>query len=158
MFVSIILGSNKTTVTVGTGDIKYHPLYFSVGNIQNSVWRAHRNTIIPIGFWLFRKVCSLIYIQSSLDQFSYSLDDCKYDKDPAFCKFKRQLYHSSISAILSTLKPTTSTPAVYCCPNGHFRCVVFKIGPFIADYPEQVMLAGVKQGWCPRCVFIIFCS
>ena len=29
MFVPIVLGSDKTTVSVGTGDIEYHPLYFS---------------------------------------------------------------------------------------------------------------------------------
>lgn len=45
-----------------------------------------------------------------------------------------------------------STPVVYCCPDGHFRRVIFGLGPFIADYPEQVMLTGVKQGWCPRYV------
>ena len=96
-------------------------------------------------------------LPSGLNKISCSLGDRKYDKDPAFRKFKRQLYHSSISAILSTLKPAMSTPAVYRCPDGHFRRVVFGIGPFIADYPEQVMLAGVKQGWCPRYV-LIFCS
>ena len=50
MFVPIILGSDKTTVTVGTGDIEYHPLYFSIGNVRNSVRRAHRNAVIPIAF------------------------------------------------------------------------------------------------------------
>jgi hypothetical protein len=49
-----------------------------------------------------------------------------------------------------------SKPAVYRCPDGHFRRVIFGIGPFIADYPEQVMLTGIKQGWCPRCVSIFF--
>lgn len=50
MFVPIILGSDKTTVTVGTGDIEYHPLYLSIGNVRNPVRRAHRNAVIPIGF------------------------------------------------------------------------------------------------------------
>jgi hypothetical protein len=48
-----------------------------------------------------------------------------------------------------------SKPAVYRCSDGHFRRVVFGLGPFIADYPEQVMLAGVKQGWCPRYVLYL---
>ena len=87
-----------------------------------------------------------------------TLGDRKYDKDPAFRKFKQQLYHSSISAILSTLKPAMLKPAVYRCPDGHFRRIIFGIGPFIADYPEQVMLAGIKQGWCPRCVSLSFFS
>ena len=46
--------------------------------------------------------------------------------------------------------------AVYRCSDGYFRRVIFGLGPFIADYPEQVMLAGTKQGWCPRYVLYLF--
>jgi len=67
-----------------------------------------------------------------------------------FRQFKHQLYHASISAILSTLKPAMKTPTVYRCPDGHFRRAILVLGPFIADYPEQVMLSGVLQNWCPR--------
>ena len=150
MFVPIVLGSDKTTVSVGTGDIEYHPLYFSLGPLHNGVRRAHRNALIPIGFLAIPKSMYLVsYRHLHVDPF-LSVGDRKYDDDPKFRKFKRQLYHSSISAILSTLKPAMSTPAVYRCPDGHFRHVIFGIGPFIADYPEQVMLTGIKQGWCPR--------
>ncbi|KAF8955385.1 hypothetical protein BDZ97DRAFT_1907688 [Flammula alnicola] len=113
MYVPIILGSDKTTVSVGTGDIEYHPLYLSIGTVHNSVHRAHRNAVVLIGFLAIPK------------------DDCKYDNDPNFCRFKRQLYHSSISAILSTLRPAMKTPAVYRCPDGHFRRIIFDLGPFI---------------------------
>jgi hypothetical protein len=44
--------------------------------------------------------------------------------------------------------------ALYRCPDGHFHHVNFILGPFIADYPEQVMLSGVLQNWCPRYVHI----
>ncbi|KAH9979673.1 hypothetical protein BJV74DRAFT_879404 [Russula compacta] len=37
------------------------------------------------------------------------------------------------------------------CPNGHFRCAVYGLGPYIADYLEQVWLAAIVQGWCPKC-------
>ncbi|KAJ8494952.1 hypothetical protein ONZ45_g13058 [Pleurotus djamor] len=37
------------------------------------------------------------------------------------------------------------------CPDGHFRRVIFGIGPVISDYPEQVLQAGIVQGWCPKC-------
>ncbi|KAF7348718.1 hypothetical protein MVEN_01390700 [Mycena venus] len=29
--------------------------------------------------------------------------------------------------------------------------LIYGLGPYIADYPEQVLLACVVQGWCPRC-------
>ena len=50
MFVPIILGSNKTTVSVGTGDTEYWPLYVSIGNIHNNVRRAHRNGVMLLAF------------------------------------------------------------------------------------------------------------
>jgi len=50
MFVPIILGSDKTTVSVGTGDNEYYPLYLSIGNIRNNVRRAHRNGVVLVGF------------------------------------------------------------------------------------------------------------
>lgn len=50
MFVPIILGSDKTTVSVATGQNEYYPLYLSIGNIHNNVRRAHRNGVVLIGF------------------------------------------------------------------------------------------------------------
>ncbi|KAH8096960.1 hypothetical protein BXZ70DRAFT_1000958 [Cristinia sonorae] len=44
-----------------------------------------------------------------------------------------------------------SKPEVARCPDGHFRRVVYGLGPYIADYPEQVLAACVVQGWCPLC-------
>lgn len=50
MYCPIVLGSDKTTVSVATGNVEYHPLYLSVGFVKNSVRRAHRNAVVPIGF------------------------------------------------------------------------------------------------------------
>ncbi|KAJ6616525.1 hypothetical protein B0H10DRAFT_2390622 [Mycena sp. CBHHK59/15] len=130
MYVPAILGSDKTTVSVATGNIEYHPLYASIGNIRNNLRRAHRNGVVPIAFLAIPKT------------------ERKYDNDPAFRTFKRQLYHASLSAILSTLKPGMTTPVIRRCPDGHFRRIIYDLGPFIADYPEQVLLAGVVRVKC----------
>jgi Plavaka transposase len=50
MFVPIILGSDKTTVSVGTGNNEYWPVYLSIGNIHNTTRRAHRNGVVLLGF------------------------------------------------------------------------------------------------------------
>ena len=50
MFVLVVMGSDKTTVSVATGHNEYYPLYASVGNVQNQVRRAHRNALAIIGF------------------------------------------------------------------------------------------------------------
>jgi hypothetical protein len=50
MFVPLVLGSDKTTVSVATGHNEYYPLYASIGNVQNHVRRAHRNAVSLLGF------------------------------------------------------------------------------------------------------------
>jgi len=50
MFVPIILGSDKTTVSVATGHNEYYPLYISIGNVYNIVRRAHRNAVVLVAF------------------------------------------------------------------------------------------------------------
>lgn len=50
MFVPIILGSDKTTVSVATGQNEYYPLYISIGNVHNSARRAHKNAVSLLAF------------------------------------------------------------------------------------------------------------
>lgn len=49
-----------------------------------------------------------------------------------------------------------SEPVIRRCPDGHYRKVVYDLAGFIADYPEQVALAGTVSGWCPKSVFHIY--
>jgi hypothetical protein len=46
-----------------------------------------------------------------------------------------------------------TTPEVIKCPDGHFRRAIYGLGPYIADYPEQVWLTSIVQNWCPKFVF-----
>ena len=50
MFVPVILGSDKMTVSVATGHSEYWPLYASIGNIHNNVRRAHGSGLVFVGF------------------------------------------------------------------------------------------------------------
>lgn len=60
VFVPVILGSDKTTVSVATGQNEYYPLYLSIGNIHNNTRRAHRNGVVLIGFLAIAKsTCSV---------------------------------------------------------------------------------------------------
>ncbi|KAH6886621.1 hypothetical protein BKA70DRAFT_1377252 [Coprinopsis sp. MPI-PUGE-AT-0042] len=44
-----------------------------------------------------------------------------------------------------------SKPKVTKFGDGCYRRVIYGIGPYIADYPEQALLACIVQGWCPKC-------
>ena len=76
--------------------------------------------------------------------------DREYQGDPEFRKFRRQLFHSSLTQILLPLKSHMTTPRVTMCGDGHYRHVIYGLGPYIADYPEQALLACIVQGWCPK--------
>ncbi|THG93454.1 hypothetical protein EW026_g7789 [Hermanssonia centrifuga] len=56
MFCPLVLGSDKTTVSVATGQNDYYPLYMSWGNVWNNVRRAHRNAVTVVAFLAIPKV------------------------------------------------------------------------------------------------------
>lgn len=60
LFVSVILGSDKTTVSVATGHTCYWPLYLSIKNIHNNVHRGHQNGVVLLRFLAIPKSMSLI--------------------------------------------------------------------------------------------------
>lgn len=50
MFVPVVLGSDKTTVLVVTGNTEYYPLYILLGNIHNNICRAHCDAVTILAF------------------------------------------------------------------------------------------------------------
>ncbi|THU92773.1 hypothetical protein K435DRAFT_829595 [Dendrothele bispora CBS 962.96] len=131
--VPTICGSDKTTVSVATGQNEYYPFYLSQGNIHNNVRRAHRDGI---------SLCAFLAIPKT---------DREHDDSALFRRFRRHLFHTSLREILKPLLPGMTTPEVVRFGDGHYRRVVYCLGPYIADYPEQVMLACIVQNWCSRC-------
>ncbi|KAG1737112.1 uncharacterized protein EDB91DRAFT_1347909 [Suillus paluster] len=123
MFILIILGSNKTTVSVGTGNNEYYPLYASIGNVHNNVRHAHCDALVVIGFLSIPKT------------------NRKYTHDDTFHTFRRQLFHRSLSLILASLKPVmtdyeVTTRSNWCCP------ALLKIGAQNVSQFEQTLTAA----------------
>jgi hypothetical protein len=125
----------------------------SIGNVRNSVRQAHRGAVVSIAFLAIPKSTSS-YSTSRACYSQCSILATKEDsEDPDFRNFRRQIFHSSLLQILSSLRPGMTTPEVVQCPNNHFQRAVYGVGPYIANYPEQVLLSCIVQGWCPRYVF-----
>ncbi|KAG1745056.1 uncharacterized protein EDB91DRAFT_1080565 [Suillus paluster] len=133
-FVPLIIGSDKTTVSVATGHTEYHLLYLSIGNIFNGVRCTHHNGVVLVGF--------LAILKSTKEHLE--------DKD--FRNFCRQMFHSSLTKIFDSMKPNITIPDVVCCPDSHYWCVIYGLGPYITNYQEQLVLSGVVQNWCPKCL------
>lgn len=74
MFVPVILGSDKTTVSVATGHSEYWPLYASIGNIHNNVRRAHGLGLVLVAFLAIPKsnrrnlICPNLTLTSTSNQ------------------------------------------------------------------------------------------
>jgi hypothetical protein len=148
MFVPIILGSDKTTVSVATGQHDYHPIYISNGNVHNNVRRAHKGAVSLLGFLPVPKgLYRVSYIISSLK--ISCKGSHKDNKSKEYRIFRRKLFHSAIAKMFESLRPAMSKPEVIKCADGNYRKAVFGFGPYIADYPEQTIIASVVQGWCP---------
>ncbi|KAH0834698.1 hypothetical protein J3R83DRAFT_10225 [Lanmaoa asiatica] len=113
-FVPLIMGSDKTTVSVATGQHDYYPLYLSLGNLHNTTREEA--------------------------------------KTARFRKFRHQLFHVALSHILQGLKPYLERWEVVRCSDDHYRQVVYGLGPYIADYEEQALLACIVCNWCARCL------
>ena len=124
MFVPIILGSDKTTVSVVTGHTEYWPIYSSIGNIHNNVRRAHGAGLVLIGFLSIPK--SKLQVP-----FFYNIilnlasADMAHARSVQFCQFCCKLYHTSISIISESLHSGETSPEVYRCPDEHYYHVIY---------------------------------
>ena len=78
------------------------------------------------------------------------LADKEHEDSAGFRKFRRNLFHGSISQILQPLREHMVTPDIVRYGDGYYRRTIYGLGPYIADYLEQVLLACIVQGWCPR--------
>ncbi|KAJ6472268.1 hypothetical protein DFH09DRAFT_1475959 [Mycena vulgaris] len=132
-YIPIVAGSDKTTVSVATGHQEYHPVYQSPGVLTGLARRAHGNGLLPVAFLPIPKTSK------------------KHRRSDAYQRFVRQLYHACLARVFEPLKAGMTTPEVVKCPDGHYRRAIYGLGPYIADYPEQVWLAAIVQNWCPKC-------
>ena len=158
MFCATVLGSDKTTMSVAMGQTEYYPVYISNGLIHNNVRRAHRNSVTLLAFLAIPKSSSWSSIShDTITDNAYLLTADREHKDSEeFRKFQRSLFHTSLNQILQPLRPYMEKPEVVRYRDGHYHRTIYGLGPYIADYPEQVLLACIVQGWCPRCVNFTF--
>ncbi|KAI6011092.1 hypothetical protein EDC04DRAFT_2871132 [Pisolithus marmoratus] len=130
----IILGSDKTTVSIATRQTDYYPLYLSIRNVCNTTHHVHCNAVVLIGFLAMLKMCR------------------ENANTPAFHKFKKQLFHSSLAHILCSLHAVITVPETVLFSNEYYHCIIYSFAAYIADYEEQVLLSSIMHGWCPKCL------
>lgn len=101
-------------------------------------------------FWQSWKVSPLFGLPTQfLCAFLFSADK-KHSNSAAFRQFQRQLFHTSLACILSSLRTGMTEPESALCGDGKYCHVIYRLGPYIANYPEQVLIACIVQNWCAR--------
>ena len=79
-------------------------------------------------------------------------------KDAEFHHCRHQIYYSAIACMLQPLHMVMTKLVVVKCPDCHYRCMVYSLGPYIGDYPKQALLSCIVQGWCAKYVtFLLYC-
>ncbi|KAF7303447.1 hypothetical protein MIND_00573500 [Mycena indigotica] len=113
MFVPIVTGSDKTTASIGTGNVDFWPMYGGVGNEHNSARRSHRDGIALLAFLAIPKTMSFANFDDS------------YSTRPSADSPLRSCEHTAALLETLTLKEMWDNYGV-----------VGDIIPFTADFPR----------------------
>ena len=143
-FLAVIrLRSPSQRARMNTGPFIYPSVTFTIMFDEHTVMGSH--------YWAFLPTqrVSHLFIYFLLTNWLL-LASKEHVDDVLFRKFCHQLVHTSLAKILAPLKAAMEVPEVTRFPDGHFRRAIYSLGPYIADYPEQALLACIVQDWCAK--------
>ncbi|KAG9095097.1 hypothetical protein FRC06_010123 [Ceratobasidium sp. 370] len=130
----VIISTDKTHLTNFSGTKKAWPIYMTIGNISKDIRRkpSERATLL------------LGYIPvHSLSGISHK---------PTRQKRAWQLFHTCMELILEPLKTVSESGVEMACADGGVQRVHPILAAYVADFPEQALVACVRESRCPICL------
>lgn len=129
--VPLIISSDKTQLTLFRNRSAY-PVYLTIGNIPKELRRkTSLQGMVLLGYL---PVTSLKGIKN---------DDIRR-------RAQANLFHRCMADMLAPLKAKTKKGVVLTSGDGARRRCHPILAAYVGDYPEQVLVAGVKSGQCPK--------
>ncbi|KAI0070846.1 hypothetical protein K474DRAFT_1607906 [Panus rudis PR-1116 ss-1] len=131
--VPVIISSDKTQLTLFRNKVAY-PVYMTIGNLPKEIRRkpSHGGQIL-LGYLPTTK---LEHIRNK----------------SARRRMIANLFHYSLRKIVKPLKTAGVEGVIMESGDGVCRRKHLILASYIGDYPEQVLVTGVKSGDCAVCI------
>jgi hypothetical protein len=138
----VIFTSDKTRLTMHTGDVAAHGLYMLLANINKSVRsQDSHNTWLLIAYAPTSKWRLMMLHCEHLS---------KTAKTELMGILNRQLFHRCLSIITRPLRCIVPHDVVDL--DGNIRSVLYVLMTYIADLEEQLWIAAIGSRCCPHCL------
>ncbi|KIK97443.1 hypothetical protein PAXRUDRAFT_136264, partial [Paxillus rubicundulus Ve08.2h10] len=129
MIVPIILASDKTPVTQQTGNLEMHPLFLTLGNIQSDVRMK-----VTTHAWSCIAYMPIAQFVAHGDYASI---------------LQARLWHWCMDIVCGGLKRVAARGEFMVDPAGYLRYCFTPLVGYLADLPEQLMIACIAQSTSP---------